>query len=97
MNEKQDEVLILHDGRGTLYVPLALYRRFRDAILIVIPAMLPGVGYKTEHLLGDEIWDTLDSGGRRFAGRCISYMQRNGDVPLMRVTPRYKYPVRYAL
>jgi hypothetical protein len=96
MNEKQDEVLVLHDGRGTLYVPLPLYRRFRDAILIVIPAMIPEVGYKTEHLLGTDIWETLDAGGRRFAGRCISHMERRGEIPLRRVTPRYKYPVRYA-
>lgn len=91
------ELLVLQDGRGIFYVPLPLYRRLRIAILIVIPAMIPEIGYKAEHLLGTEIWSTLDAGGRRVAGRCISHMVRHRQVPLQRIGCRHRHPVQYEL
>jgi hypothetical protein len=96
MNTDENTMVVLSDGYSIIYVPLRRYRHYRDQILIVVPAMVPGAPYKSEHLLGAEIWDTLDDGGRRVAGRCISHMERNGEIPLRRVSPRYKYPVQYA-
>jgi hypothetical protein len=97
MDTHTTELLVLQDGRGFFYVPLPLYRRFRDAILIFMPDMIPKVPHKAEHLLGMEIWSTLDAGGRRVAGRCLAYMVRQGDIRLRRVGCKHEHPARYEL
>lgn len=91
------ELLVLQDGRGAFYVPLPLYRRFREAILIFIPEMMPNSVHKAERLLGTEIWSTLDAGGRRVAGRCVAYMVRQGEIRLRRVGCKHERPARYEL
>ena len=91
------ELLVLQDGRGFFYVPVPLYRRFRDRILIVIPEMVPEICLKAERLLGTEIWSALDAGGRRVAGRCVAYMVRQGEIRLRRVGCKHQHPVQYEL
>jgi hypothetical protein len=97
MNTDTTEFLVLQDGRGFFYVPLPLYRRFRDRILIFMPEMIPKSAHKAERLLGTEIWSALDAGGRRVAGRCVANMVRQGDIRLRRVGCKHEHPARYEL
>jgi hypothetical protein len=96
MNEEENDVIVITDAFGELRVRRRLVRRFRDTILLIYPAMEPEVGYTAEELLGPEIWGPRRPGGKRFIGRCIAWMERNRLIPIRRVTPIGKYPVRYA-
>lgn len=87
--------VVFDDAHGELTVSRQLLRLIRDAILFIYPAMIPGVGYTAEELLGPEIWDPRGPGGRRFVGRCLAWMERNRLIPIRRVTPIGTYPVRY--
>ena len=97
MNPTENKTLVLQDGFGFLYVPLPFYKRLREAILFVYPALIPGMGYTISLLLGPDIWDTLDVGGRRCAGRYVSYMVRTGELPLRRVGCKHQHPAQYEL
>jgi len=97
MDTSITELLVLQDGRGFFYVPLPLYRRFRDRILIFIPEMIPEIPHKAERLLGTEVWSTLDAGARRVAGRCVAYMVRQGEIGLRRVGCKHEHPAQYEL
>jgi hypothetical protein len=96
MNIELEKLLVLYDGERFLVVPLLFYQQIHAEIIFILPALVPGIGYKTEWLLGPDIWGTFDDGRKRLAGRCVSYMVRKGELPLRRVTPRYKYPIRYS-
>ena len=97
MHEYDNTTLVLQDGFGFLYVPLPFYKRLREAIIFVRPALIPDEGYTIDLLLGPDIWDTLDAGGRRCAGRYVSHMVRTGKVPLRRVGCKHQHPARYEL
>ena len=97
MQTSETNTLVLQDGYGFLYVPLPFYKRLREAIIFVRPALIPGVGYTTDLLLGPDIWDTLDAGGRRCAGRYVSHMVRTGKLPLRRVGCQHRHPAQYEL
>ena len=87
MNEEDDDVIVIEDAYGELRVKRSLLRRFRDAILLVYPAMEPELGYTTEQLLGPELWGLRMRGGTRSIGRCIAWMERNRHIPIRRVNP----------
>ena len=87
MKDGEDDVIEIRDAFGKLRVKRSLLRRFRDAILLVYPAMEPDVGYTTEALVGPEIWGPPDPGWHRFIGRCVAWMVRKRIIPIQRVTP----------
>lgn len=87
MSYDDDDVIVIEDAFGKLRVESSLLRRFRDAILLVYPAMEPDVGYTTEVLVGAEIWGPPDAGWHRFIGRCVAWMVRKRIIPIQRVTP----------
>ena len=93
---ESEGTVVIEDAHGELRASKALLRLIREAILFIYPAMEPGVGYSAEELLGPEIWDPRGPGWRRFVGRCLAWMERNRLLPIRRVTPVGKYPVRYA-
>jgi hypothetical protein len=96
MNDERDDVIFIEDAFGKLRVKRSLLRRFRDAILVVIPAMEPDVGYTTEALVGPEIWGPPDPGWHRFIGRCVAWMVRERIIPIQRVTPVGSGTARYS-
>ena len=96
MKHKEGRTVVFRDARGKLKVSEQLLRFLRDALLFIHPGMVPGIGYTAEELLGPEIWNPWGPGLRRFIGRCLSWMERRRLLPIRRVTPMGKYPVRYA-
>ena len=87
MDLEGNDVIVIKDAFGELKVRMGLLRRFRDAILLVYPAMQPNGGYTTEMLVGPEIWNQYRPGGHRFIGRCVAWLVRKRLVPIQRVTP----------
>ena len=96
MEEREKSTIVIKDAHGELCASKALLRLIREAVLFIYPAMIPDVGYTAEEILGPDIWDPRGPGGRRFVGRCLAWMERNRLIPIRRVTPIGKYPVRYA-
>ena len=96
MEQKEESTVVIEDAHGEIRASKSLLRLIREAVLFIYPAMIPGVGYKAEEILGPEIWDPRGPGGRRIVGRCLAWMERNRLIPIRRVTPIGKYPVRYA-
>ena len=85
MKDETDDVIDFTDAFGKLRVKRSELRRFRDAILLVYPAMQPNDGYTTEMLVGPEIWTQYGPGGHRFIGRCVAWMVRKRLIPIQRV------------
>jgi hypothetical protein len=96
MDEKENDVTVIEDAYGKLRVTRRILKLIRDAILFIYPAMVPGDHYTGEELLGPEIWEPWSAGRARFLGRCLAWMERNGLLPIRRVTPIGEYPVRYS-
>jgi hypothetical protein len=96
MEKVEEGTVRIKDAYGELKVSKALLREMREAIEFIYPAMEPGIGYLAEPLLGPDIWDPPHGGRHRFLGRCLAWMERNRLIPIRRVTPMGKYPVRYA-
>ena len=91
-----ERTVVITDAHGELRASKALLRLIREAVLFIYPAMTRDDSYTAEELLGPDIWDPRSPGGRRFIGRCLAWMERNRLIPIRRVTPIGKYPVRYS-
>lgn len=97
MKSNNPIILLMYDGRWTFEAPLHFYRSVWDEILTIAPALVPGTLYKTQVLLGPAFWVPLPKPMKRLAGRCVSHMERRGEIPLRRVGCRHKFPARYEL
>ena len=89
--------IILYDGHEVYTVSAALYSAVRYQVEEIIPALTPGVKYKSEWLCGNAFWDPLSDGKKRMAGRCIANMVANGLLPLRFAESRHEYPKWYLL
>lgn len=53
--------------------------------------------YRAKQLTGPELWDGLDDGDRRVAGRCVAYLTSHGLLPLTLVKWKHEFPLKYRL
>jgi len=53
--------------------------------------------YCAKQLTGPELWDGLNDGDRRVAGRCIAYLTSHGRLPLTLVKWKHEFPLKYRL
>lgn len=85
---------ILRDG---MVVDGEFYDRIYSAVGARLATMLEGTLYTAEMLVGEEVWRQLSNGQCRLAGRCISDMVSNNDLPLVVAETRHEYPKKYLL
>ena len=88
---------MLYDGECIYTVAAAFYNAVRYQAEEIIPALIPGVKYKSEWLCGDAFWTPLSDGEKRMAGRCIAHMVVNGLLPLRFAESKHEYPKWYQL
>ena len=53
--------------------------------------------YTAKKLCGKALWDELDSGEHRMAGRCMAHMVVKGIFPFNFVKSKHEYPIKYQL
>ena len=84
--------MILHDGTP---VQKSLYESVRLLVEDVLDVLIPGVGYTTEQLCGEDFWKPLDEVKRRLAGKCLANLVMTGQIPLQIQGCKHQYPRKY--
>ena len=85
--------ILLHDGKPA---SKSLYDTVRLLVEEVIPGMVPGVGYTTEILCGEDFWVSLkDDNERRMAGKCMANLVKIGKLQLKIQGCEHKFPRKY--
>lgn len=71
----------LYDGK---YVDGILYQRVKLEVMERIPALRRDVRLSTRKICSPDFWESLDSGEKRMAGRCLMHfvVKREVDIAL---------------
>lgn len=72
-----------------------LFIHYRRVTKLAIRQQTKAEDFLLKKLIPKDVWESLSTGERIRFGMCVALMVREKQLPLQRVTKRYKYPVKY--
>lgn len=88
-----DEMIVLS---GRFKVTTLNYKYYKELMVLAIRNLEPGK-YLLKQIFGPDYWEAFGILERRLFGMCVARMVRNGELPLVPVIKKSKYPLQYFL